>query len=399
VIRLILFFLFISYTAIDAQSSGVRFARIDLTAAKQRAEIEDKLIFIDTYATYCQACKKLEREFRDSELSKFFNKHFINVKIDMDTKAGNEIKNAYQVVFLPTILVLDQFGNQILKMDRLATADELLSLAKYLQNKSYPGSFAYAAAQTNAGKRPAAPAKKVVKNKKESQKSPVARVETIPVAKNEKIVHVFGQDDPNLPPEILKEEAYFRMQLMDGSHQEAAKKYLASQTDWSTEENMRFLFDFLYSVNTKEFEYLVSNKPRFENLLGAAAVSNTLNILVDKELTRAFPRPGLDKAEKLYTLLDPTPSKHLAAEYHLQNLYSEGKFDQFISFGRQHMLDGCNNHKILFDLSNFLFQRATSEEELRESLSASTKALDLKPSNVEYLYLNERIQKKLDSKK
>ena len=107
----------------------------------------------------------------------------------------------------------------------------------------------------------------------------------------------------DLPPEILRQEAYFRMELMDGSHHIAAKKYLDTQTDWTTEDNMQFIHDFLYDARSKEFEFVIANREACESLLGKSAVNNTINILVNKELERAFPRPDKKRIKELKSYL------------------------------------------------------------------------------------------------
>ena len=395
-------------TFVFSQSSGVRFANIDLTAAKQRAAIEDKLIFIDTYATYCKACKKLEREFKNPKLSKFFNQNFINVRIDMDSKAGSEIKNKYQVVFLPTILIIDQLGNQKFKLDRLVSADELLSIAKFYQEKSYPGTTPVQTQRRTVAKTQPA-AKPKVKKEVITETKPMPSQPKIvstpskpaePVAdKNEKILYVFRQEgEQDLPPPILKQEAYFRMQLMDGSHIQTARKYLKTQTDWSTKENIRFLFDFLYTVNSKEFNFLIDNQSKFAEVIGADQVAATIKILVNKELERAHPKPNLKRAQELIALSNPVEAEHLAREYHMQSLLDEGNKTEFLKLGRTHLEQGCDNHKLLNDLASVMLEMSSSKKQTKECLAVSKKALLLSPDNISYLLTCGKIQYKLGQK-
>ncbi|HMP31839.1 MAG TPA: thioredoxin family protein, partial [Saprospiraceae bacterium] len=51
-----------------------------------KAKAENKLIFVDCYTTWCGPCKKLDAEvFPNPEVGAFFNKHFVNLKVQMDT--------------------------------------------------------------------------------------------------------------------------------------------------------------------------------------------------------------------------------------------------------------------------------------------------------------------------
>ena len=410
--KLITLFFLGCIVSLNAQKSALRFAKIDLTAAKQRAAIEDKLIFIDTYASYCRACKTLELEFNNPKLAKFFNKHFINVRIDMDTEAGKEIKNKYEVVFLPTILIIDQLGNQRYKLDQLIGSEELLSIAKFYQEKYYPGSTPVSRATLASTKKTKTKAKATIAKPtvKKTTTPPTEPASTIAQKKEttngskkaeEKILYVLGQGGDNLPPEILKQEAYFKMQFMDGSHHQAAKKYLSTQDDWSSEENIRFIFDFLYNVNSPEFEFTINNRELFNQTIGESLVTETINILVTKELDRGFPRPNLEMAEKLYTYTDLKDPKNLAAEYNLENLYEEGNFTEFITLGTNYLEanPSCQNASLINKISIQMSKNAGNKRQLKECLVLSDQVLLLEPDNPNYMLDHATLLYKLGNKK
>ncbi len=71
---------------------------------------------------------------------------------------------------------------------------------------------------------------------------------------------------------------------MDGSSKSAATKYLATQSDWSTEENRKFIIDFISSTFSKEYEYLCENKADFVAQFGESKVKRTLEVLTDRTL-------------------------------------------------------------------------------------------------------------------
>ena len=404
---LILVSLIISITSY----SQVRFAKINHTAATQRAAIEDKLIFVDTYASYCKPCKKLDLEFRDQKLSKYLNKHFINVKVDMESKDGLDFKNKYQVVFLPTIMILDKHGNLKFKMDRLATANELLALSKHYQEKIYPETAPtprVVQAPVATTKTPRATTKtaqtKKPTNATTTKKPAVVVDAKIDVARSvtnnpeEVIVHVIGQGGTELPPEILKQEAYFRMELMDGSHRSTAHDYLATQEDWSTLENMRFLFDFLYTVNSDEFEYLINHRVQFDNLIGKEQVDATVSIIVNNELERGYPRPGLTKAKLLYSYLDVEQPDNRAVEYCLSNLLDESKDEEYSTMAEQYIAQNeVSNADIYLNLSKIYLKSANSRKDLKKIRSYIKKAIAIEPDNSSSLLIQSVIEYKLDN--
>jgi thioredoxin-related protein len=88
-----------------------------------KAKAENKLIFVDCYTTWCGPCKKLDAEvFPNPEVGEFFNKHFVNLKVQMDTTkndteyirewwiVGQEWHKTYGVWAYPSFLVFDSNG-------------------------------------------------------------------------------------------------------------------------------------------------------------------------------------------------------------------------------------------------------------------------------------------------
>ncbi len=408
-IRLLSFLILVSISFVS--NAQVRFANIELRAAKQRATIEDKLIFVDTYASYCKPCKQLDIEFKNQKLSKYLNKHFINVKVDMEGKFGQDFKNKYQVVFLPTIMILDKHGNLKFKIDRLASADELLALSKHYQEKLYPETapappIVQAPVATTKPQRETTKSARTTKPKtttattkpKIAVDAQIDKTENTVANPEEVIVHVMGQGSTELPPEILKQEAYFRMELMDGSHRSAAHKYLSTQDDWATLENMRFLFDFLYTVNSKEFDYLIQNRVQFDNLIGKDEVDATVNIIVNNELERAYPRPDFEKAKLLYTYLGIEQASNEATEYVLGNLLNEKNEKEYALMAEQYISENqVTNANIYFNLSKILLKSSNSKRELKKIRPYIEKAIELQPNNSSHLLLQSALEYKLDN--
>jgi hypothetical protein len=55
-----------------------------LQIAFEKAAQQNKLVFVEYYNADCPICKKLEPVFNDSTLSKFYNEHFINYKLNTE---------------------------------------------------------------------------------------------------------------------------------------------------------------------------------------------------------------------------------------------------------------------------------------------------------------------------
>jgi thiol:disulfide interchange protein len=80
-----------------------------LTALSEASDSE-KLVFIDFQATWCGACKIMERTtLADAEVRRALLK-FVTLKVDADEDA--DATNYYEVVGLPTLVILDARGEE-----------------------------------------------------------------------------------------------------------------------------------------------------------------------------------------------------------------------------------------------------------------------------------------------
>lgn len=412
--------IFLLFISLVIQGQGVRFAKIDLSAAKQRAVIEDKLIFVDTYASYCKPCKQLDIEFRNPKLSKYLNKHFINVKVDMEGQNGPAFKNGYQVVFLPTMMIIDKHGNLRFKMDQVASAEDILALAKHYQNKIYPSEITAQYSSTTARPTTRTTTTGPAANTGSTRPTTTVRKPTVRPAtptvgtkkapkvadvvahnpSDEVIVHVIGADVSNLPPEILKQESYFRLELMDGSHRTTAHQYLATQEDWSTDENMRFLFDFVYTVNSAEFTYFIDNRHAFSALIGTDQVDASVSIIVNNELERAYPRPDFNKALQLYGYINKPNAKANATEYHLSNILDSGNTEEYVLLAEQYINDHkVSNADIYHNVAKLSLQANSNKKVLKKVKSYVEKSISLNDQNSNSLLLLSEVEFLLNNKK
>ena len=408
--------------------SSVRFLADDYEYAIKKAKKEKKLVFIDTYASWCKPCKKQEPVFRDHSLAQFFNDHFVNVKVNMENDLGKSLALKYSVIFLPTLMILDEHGNVRYRSDQtfsadLLTADELLNIAV---STVYPQRNIVATApppQTqvqNAPKTSTTSKPRHVQHtdlsKHDYSNESVAKTNTNPKQTNkpettapkasditptegEKILYVLGEGD-DLPPEVLREEAYFRLSLMDGSHRAAVKKYLLTQKDWSQEVNMNFLFDFLYTTRSDEFTYLIINRHKFEKLIGKEKVTNSINILVNQTLERAYPRPDQKEAQALYSYLNPRNSRKKATKYTILKLHDEKEIDKLIPMAKDYLDDmNPSDVDVMLLLANTISENIQDRKKLKYAMKLIDKSIKIRGARFEYLDTKAFLYYKLEDKR
>ncbi len=110
---------------------GIKFHRVTWKEALDLAKKENKLIFLDIYATWCGPCKRLKSTtFSNSRVGKYFNSNFINITLDGEKGDGELIAEKYRITGYPSLFFIDADGNVIAKGDGYMDADELLHLGR-----------------------------------------------------------------------------------------------------------------------------------------------------------------------------------------------------------------------------------------------------------------------------
>ncbi len=92
--------------------NGITFFKGTWEEALAKSKKENKLIFLDAYASWCGPCKMLSRSvFTKANVGEFFNANFINYKMDMEKhKDGPRLARKYGLRAYPTLYFID--GNE-----------------------------------------------------------------------------------------------------------------------------------------------------------------------------------------------------------------------------------------------------------------------------------------------
>ena len=105
--------IFISmFFALASLAQGIKFEYGDWSSVKAKAKQENKIIFIDFYTSWCGPCKMLDKSvFPQKEVGDFYNKNFINYKIDAEKGEGPELAQKYGVKAFPTLVFTNANGD------------------------------------------------------------------------------------------------------------------------------------------------------------------------------------------------------------------------------------------------------------------------------------------------
>lgn len=109
---------------------GIEFIEQDWSAALQQAKKQNKLVFLDIYATWCGPCKMLKQyTFTDTSVGRFFNNNFVNISVDGEKGVGPQLAQQYSIEGYPSLIITDAEGKPVLFTAGYMPVQDLLKFA------------------------------------------------------------------------------------------------------------------------------------------------------------------------------------------------------------------------------------------------------------------------------
>ncbi|MGB1207011.1 MAG: thioredoxin family protein [Chitinophagales bacterium] len=109
----------------------ISFMETSLDDALKLAQKSDKIVFVDVYTNWCKPCKEMDKfVFSDAKVGNFFNKNFVNYKLNAQTPTNKKIARKYGVSAYPTLIFVDKNGEALLSSMGYIDAEMLLEYAK-----------------------------------------------------------------------------------------------------------------------------------------------------------------------------------------------------------------------------------------------------------------------------
>lgn len=119
------------------KAQGIQFIEADWEKALVEAKKQNKLIFLDAYASWCGPCKLLKRNtFPDKEAGEFFNKSYVSIAIDMEKGDGPALGEKYRVNAYPTLIITDADGIIVTYTQGYMNPKQLIDFGKYGLSKA-----------------------------------------------------------------------------------------------------------------------------------------------------------------------------------------------------------------------------------------------------------------------
>lgn len=133
IVYLALLFCFNSSVVLANNEEGIQFLPEETSFREilERAKAENKIIFLDAYTVWCGPCKWMtENVFPIPKVGDFFNKNFINAKINMEKGEGIELAKKYGINEYPTLLFIDGNGEIVHRTCKATSSEPLLELGR-----------------------------------------------------------------------------------------------------------------------------------------------------------------------------------------------------------------------------------------------------------------------------
>lgn len=267
-----------------AQEQGITFAGGNWKDMLAKAKAENKVIFMDAYATWCGPCKMMDKNvFAEASVGEFYNERFVNAQIDMEAGEGIELAELYQVRAYPTLLFIDGDGQLVHRAVGYHDPEQFIKLGE---------------TALDPGRRLAGMTKRYA--------------------------------DGERSPEFLREYAIASRDAMLPDTEEVLAAYLETREDWTDEETLQLIFETAESADSKLFSFILENRAAFEALYGEYNFASKVQGMIINSLDPgAAPEEIFGKVDGLYQKAFPEEAEPMSASFRMNYYQMTGQMEKF----------------------------------------------------------------------
>lgn len=238
---LLLLLLGLSSVPLIQAKEGIQFFEGSLEEAQALAAKEGKLIFMDAYTTWCGPCKRMSREvFTAEEVGAFYNKHFINLKIDMEKGEGPRLAGRYRITSYPSLFFLNEKGEVVHAAKGSRPIEQFLQLGRMALSKN---------------------------------------------DRSDEYAKQYEEGDRS--PKLLQAYAY----ALHNSGKPATKianEYLRTQKTFEQEKELEFLYNFALEADSKAFELMMQHRKALAKYKSDNDIKKRVRLACDATVQKAI---------------------------------------------------------------------------------------------------------------
>ena len=270
------------YFASSLPAQGIQFIQGSWDEALAEARVQGKPIFLDAMTTWCGPCKMMAREvFTNPEVGAFFNKHFVNIKLDMERGSGIEVSSRYKIWLYPTLLFVDSSGAVQHRAAGFYQTDAFIALGQTALDPTR--NLASLERKYASGNRFRA---------------------------------------------FLLEYLEAKTAAYDPDAGRIANDFLKMEDDLGTPENMDLLMQHIDDPYSRGFQFLLKNRADFEAKYGVREVKVKIETVFETYL-QSHPGLQLGEVQRLYGTLYPQGGEALASRYRLDYYRQKNDAENF----------------------------------------------------------------------
>lgn len=338
--KLPLLILLLGVSVLPLSAEGIRFFEGTWDEAVAEAKRLDRIIFVDAYAVWCGPCKKMAAEvFPDDKVGEFYNKNFINLKLDAEKGEGLKFREKYPISAFPTLFYIDYTGDVVQQVKGAQQIDGFIELGKKALTK-IDRSQQYVAAYES------------------------------------------GDRDPEL---VLN---YVRALNKAGkSSIKISNDYLRSQKDLSTPFNLRFILEAASEADSRIFDMLIERRAAIEALEPKQAVKEKIREACEATAQKALEFRNRDLLEEAIAKMKkyyPEKAASFRTSMEMDYWSAMGDVDKYIAACQQYAkTEAAKDEKALMGLGGALAQQFGHEPKAMQaaenfSKMAADKSTDYK---------------------
>jgi len=329
--------LMLGHSILMAQS-GIKFNNSSWANALQKAQKENKLIFVDAYTTWCGPCKQMSKEvFTKKSVADYYNQTFVNYKIDMEKGEGPKLAEQYKVAQYPTLLFIAGDGTLVHRAAGFHNVAQFVDLGNAAMD----------------------PSKQLATLEQRFEK---------------------GDRDPA----FLKNYTLVRAASYDGTHVPVAEAYMETQKDWNTDENRQFIFNFLGGANSKLFGHVTKNRKAYIKQFGEVAVQDKVRTIVFDEISKKSSgdqQVPISEVKALYKKAYPEKAKQLVSEYKMSYFRGKGDRKNYAKAAIKHFKKFPPENAMQLNETAWTFYTVIEKKRfLKKAVKMAKKSVELEPA-------------------